>query len=140
MVREEAFIKLARIQIVVILVFIILKLIRPFVLEEVSIDFVRIIVLSFPNLAEGIVGTLILTGILLLFFRRFMKSEKPGNTTIYLLSGFLAAVYVLLQEFKIHNLGGNNIYDPNDVLFSILGLGLGLIIVFRIRPEIKINP
>ncbi|MCB0667664.1 MAG: hypothetical protein KDC80_17665, partial [Saprospiraceae bacterium] len=126
MVREEALIKLARIQIVVILVFIILKLIRPFVLEEVSIDFVRIIVLSFPNLAEGIVGTLILTGILLLFFRRFMKSEKPGNTTIYLLSGFLAAVYVLLQEFKIHNLGGNNIYDPNDVLFSILGLGLGL--------------
>ena len=32
------------------------------------------------------------------------------------------ATYVLSQELKLHNVGGNNVYDPNDVAASILGL------------------
>ena len=29
---------------------------------------------------------------------------------------------MLTQEFKLHNLGGNNVYDPYDVVASIVGL------------------
>jgi hypothetical protein len=34
----------------------------------------------------------------------------------------IAGTYVLAQEFKLHSVGGNNVYDFNDVLASILGL------------------
>ncbi len=48
--------------------------------------------------------------------------EKLNDQTIYLIATLAAAVYVILQEFKIHNLGGANTYDPYDVVASIIGL------------------
>lgn len=36
---------------------------------------------------------------------------------------------MLTQEFELHNLGGNNVYDPNDVAASIIGL-VGMLLVF----------
>jgi len=129
---------LSRIQLFVIGLYLILKLIRPFVLEHVQVELARIVVLSFPNLAEGVVGVLTTTGVLLLLFRRLFKSALPADTLIYLIAVLFAAVYVLTQEYKIHNLGGNNVYDPNDVLFSAIGLAIGFVIIFRIQPEVKI--
>jgi len=129
---------LSRIQLFVIGLYLILKLIRPFVLEHVQVELARIVVLSFPNLAEGVVGVLTTTGVLLLLFRRLFKSALPADTLIYLIAVLFAAVYVLTQEYKIHNLGGNNVYDPNDVLFSTIGLAIGFVIIFRIQPEVKI--
>jgi hypothetical protein len=53
----------------------------------------------------------------------------PQNLILYLLAVTFAGIYVITQELKIHNLGGQNIYDPNDVVFSILGLIIGFSIV-----------
>ena len=41
---------------------------------------------------------------------------------IYLVSLMLAAVYVITQEMNFHSLGGNNIYDFNDIVASVIGL------------------
>jgi len=67
------------------------------------------------------------------------QKTKFNNPTIYITATILASIYVITQEFKIHDLGGRNIYDPNDVVFSIIGLLVGLGIVFKISPEIKRN-
>jgi len=98
---------------------------RPWVLENELPEFLRIVVFSIPNLVEGIVGTLALTGVLLQLRQYFNK--KAGNvndTIVYLIAVSMAGVYVLSQEFKFHNLGGNNVYDPYDVIASIIGLSL----------------
>ncbi len=126
-------IKLARIQIIVIAIFFIMKkFVRPFVLESDFHPLADIIVYSFPNLCEGIIGVLSATYVLLYLNLRSLRwSEKA----IYLIATFLAGVYVITQEFKIHNIGGNNIFDPYDVLFSIIGLLIGLGIILSIKPK-----
>ena len=36
---------------------------------------------------------------------------------------------MLTQELKFHNLGGNNVYDPWDLLFSVAGLAsMGIVL------------
>ncbi len=117
-----------------ILIFFLNKfLLRPWVLENETSEFFQIIVLSIPNLIEAIIGTLLLTGIILQLKYRFNK--KMGymkDEYIYLLAVSLASIYSVSQEFKFHNLGGNNVYDPYDVIASLIGLGItyGLIQVF----------
>ncbi|MEM7574511.1 MAG: hypothetical protein AAF433_16525 [Bacteroidota bacterium] len=64
---------------------------------------------------------------------------KLSNQNIYLLAVLLAAIYVTTQELKIHNLGGANIYDPNDLIFSGIGLLTGAFLVFRLQPK-WVNP
>jgi len=119
---------------VAILVFFLNKfLLRPWVLKNEMLEFFQIIVLSIPNLIEAIVGTLLLTGILLQLKHRF--NEKIGHIKdeyLYLVAVSLAAVYSVSQEFKFHNFGGNNVYDPYDVIASFIGLGMtyGLIKIF----------
>lgn len=126
---------------VVILVFFLNKfLLRPWVLENETSKFFQIIVLSIPNLIEAMIGTLLLTGILLQLKYRFNK--KIGyikDEYIYLFAVGLASIYSISQEFKFHNFGGNNIYDPYDVIASLIGLGLtyGLIQVFGFVEKVK---
>lgn len=130
--------KLARIQIFTIVLFAICKIwLRPFVLNRdfhVAFD---ITVLSLPNFFEGIVGVLSLTYIGLYVNSRFVQKveKRIGEQRIYLLATLIAAIFVLTQEFKIHNLGGNNVYDPYDVLFSIIGLVVGWFIVLKLQPK-----
>ncbi len=129
--------KLARIQIIAGVLFVIGKAwLRPFVLEgdfHISLD---IIVLSLPNFFEGIVGILSLTYVGLYLNHRFVKAErKIKDKHLYLVATILASIFVLTQEFKIHNLGGNNVYDPYDVLFSIIGLFVGFWIVWKMQPK-----
>lgn len=86
------------------------------------------------------IGTLLLTGILLQLKYRFNK--KIGyikDEYIYLFAVGLASIYSISQEFKFHNFGGNNIYDPYDVIASLIGLGLtyGLIQVFEFVEKVK---
>ena len=117
-----------------ILVFFLNKfLLRPWVLKNETSAFFQIIVLSIPNLIEAIVGTLLLTGILLQLKQHFYK--KMGhikNDYFYIVAVGIASVYSVSQEFKFHNLGGNNVYDPYDVIASIIGLVMtyGLITIF----------
>ncbi|WP_421764823.1 hypothetical protein [Ekhidna sp.] len=128
--------KLARIQILVAILFVIGKAwFRPFVLNGDFHIVFDIIVLSLPNFFEGIVGVLSLTYIgLYLNHRLVAPKQKIQPKRIYVIATVLATIFVLTQEFKIHNLGGNNVYDPYDVLFSIIGLTFGLSIVWKIQP------
>ena len=128
--------QLARIEIFVIVLFVVMKMTRPYVLENTESLGLHILFLSFPNLAEGIIGVLTST-ILLLAIRRSLKLEFLSDSAIYLVAVVFSTIYVLLQEFKIHNLGGNNVYDVNDVIFSVMGLSIGFGIVWTLRPTIK---
>lgn len=128
--------QIARIQIGVIILFVIMKkFVRPFVLDNDFVLFMDIIVLSFPNLCEGIIGVLSATVVLLYLNNRTLRWK---TYRVYWIATFLAGIYVITQEFKLHNVGGNNIYDPYDVLFSIIGLGVGFYLVIRIKPYMRI--
>lgn len=125
--------KMARWQLLTIVVFAFAKAIRPGVLKSQAPELVKLFLLSFPNFCEAIVGILTLTMLGLHANRRL----KWPNNSIYIAAVVLAAIYVITQEFKIHNLGGNNIYDPNDVLFSITGLCLGFVLIYSMKPKIN---
>ncbi|WP_299833515.1 hypothetical protein [uncultured Tenacibaculum sp.] len=124
--------KLIRIQIGVLLLFIVFKIVRSKILSSEN-NFIQVIGLSLPNLFEGILGVLILTALGLTLTR----NKNIKHNYIYILAIIFAAIYVITQEFKIHNLGGKNVYDSNDVLFSLIGLFIGTIIVFIIKPKIE---
>ena len=116
-----------------ILLFILNKLyLRPWILENELSGFVLILTYSIPNLLEAIIGTLLLTGILLQMRQSF--NEKMGtikDINISILAVVMATIYVISQELKFHNLGGNNVYDLYDVIASITGL-LGTFVVIQI--------
>ncbi len=127
--------KLARIQIVLIILFVFFKFVRAAVLESNSFEWVKITLLSLPNFFEAVIGTLILTGIGLYLNHRFLgEKRRIKNNLIYIVASFIAGIYVITQELKIHNLGGNNVFDWYDILFSIIGLIVGYLIVIFLKP------
>ena len=131
--------RLARIQIATIVLFVVNKmLVRPFVLERDFSEPFRVFVFSFPNLCEAVVGTLTLTYIgLFINYRRLQPSRRIRDGYLYLMATLIAAVYVILQELKIHNLGGENVYDPFDVLFSVIGLVIAYSILILLKPTVR---
>ena len=86
-----------------------------------------------PNLIEAVMDTAVVTMILLNLKDRFQK--QVSDKLVYFISTSLSGIYVITQELKIHNLGGNNVYDFNDLIASIIGLSftLGTFIVFGFR-------
>jgi hypothetical protein len=104
--------------------FLLLKtLIRPWVRENNAPDFIQNITFSFPNYVEAYLGTFtIATFFLIGKIKDYSFFRNLGNHAIYLLSISLAAIYVITQEMNVHSLGGNNIYDFNDIIASIIGL------------------
>lgn len=128
-------VKLGRIQIIAIVLFIIgKKFLRPFVLEKGNSELLDTIVLSLPNFFEGVIGVLTITMLSLYLRRRLNKKWKYQQ--IYVIAFVTSAIYTISQELKIHNLGGNNVYDPYDVLFTIFGLLLGYFLLLINRPEL----
>lgn len=106
---------------IVFILFILNKFyLRPWVLENELPELFQIFVFSVPNLIEAILGTIILTGILLQL--RQYSNKKIKDSSIYLIAVIISSLYVISQELKFHNLGGNNVYDPYDLIASILGL------------------
>jgi len=71
---------------------------------------------------------LILTGVGV-YLNKYIKTKY---SFIYIIAIILASIYVITQELKIQNLGGNNIYDFNDIIFSIIEIITGAMIVFVI--------
>lgn len=134
----DGVLRLARIQILVIITFIINKaLIRPYVLKHDFPNIFDIFVLSYSNFCEAIVGVLTLTYIGLYINQRMVRLEgRWREASIYIIAVVLAGVYVISQELKIHNLGGNNVYDPYDLLFSVIGLIAGYAILAVIKPVV----
>ena len=130
--------KLARIQIVIILLFVIIKFIRPLILAGNYPQWIKTAFLSLPNFFEAVVGVLILTGIGLYVNLKLINDNKSIKlNSIYILALVLAGIYVISQEYKIHNIGGNNVYDINDVIFSLVGLLVGYCIVSVIKPKVR---
>ncbi|TDF35098.1 hypothetical protein EYS14_22240 [Alteromonadaceae bacterium M269] len=97
-------------------------LLRPYILENDLAAFLQVFTLSVPNFIEAVMGTVVITGLLNLAQQRLGILKSAGEQAIYTLAVGLASIYVITQEFKIHNLGGRNTYDPNDVVASIIGL------------------
>ncbi len=129
--------KLVRIQILFTVLFVFFKFIRPSILNSTSPEFFKKILLSLPNFFESVIGTLILTGIGLVLNDKLNKKNQIGVKTIYILAVLLAGIYVITQELKIHNIGGNNTFDQNDLIYSIIGLIIGYWIVVRNKPRIR---
>ena len=128
--------KLARVQIICIVLFFFGKaMIRPYVLKNDFPNYADIVVLSLPNFFEGVIGMMTVT--MLGLYSSHALKISIRNKWIYFLALILASIYVITQELKIHNIGGNNVYDPNDVVFSIIGLLTGYGIILLIHPTIK---
>jgi hypothetical protein len=110
--------------VIAILLFILNKLyLRPWVLGNQLPEFLNIFVLSVPNLIEAFVGTLLLTGILLQLRQYFTKQlGSIKDNYVYLAAVALAGIYSISQEYKFHNIGGNNVFDSYDVIASVIGL------------------
>lgn len=127
-----------RIILVTVVAFLLNKfVIRPYVLKVDAHEIWSILVLSFPNFCEAICGTLLLMNIALVF-----NKKRPYIKTRYLyhIIPVITATYVILQELKVHNLGGNNVYDPFDLLFSILGIVFTYGFLLIKRPVITLGP
>ncbi len=105
---------------------------RPLILENDFPGWMNILVLSIPNTLETIFG-MGFFGILLSLAREHFPSKLGAvpDIAIYLVSLALAGTFVLTQEFKLHNLGGNNVYDPNDVIASVIGLVVMFVLFVR---------
>ena len=128
--------KLARIQICIIPLFVFFKMIRPTVLEGNAPEWVKITLLSLPNFFEAVTGVLVLTGIGLYLNLRFLtKKRQIGNNLLYIMATIVSGIYVITQELKIHNLGGINVFDKNDIVFSLIGLIIGYLIVVSVKPK-----
>ncbi len=96
---------------------------RPYILAGDFPSVIRHLVLSFPNFAEAVMGMLVVTGILFRakqYRNKIFKKIESGK--VYLVAALFTALYTLSQELRFHNLGGNNIYDPYDLVASILGI------------------
>ncbi|WP_281990203.1 hypothetical protein [Aquimarina aggregata] len=107
-------------------------IVRPYILKGDFIEELNILVLSFPNLCEAIVGSLFLTNVGLIANAKILKTNE---IYIYSIAIIFASIYVILQELKIHNLGGENVYDHYDVLFSIVGLLITFIFLVIDKPK-----
>lgn len=130
--------KLVRLQILLTVLFIFFKAIRPSILNSKAPEWFKITLLSLPNFFEAFIGTLILTGIgLYLNVKLLSKQKQINRKIIYLLAPILGGVYVITQELKIHNLGGDNVYDVNDLIFSVIGLVIGYLFVIFMDPKIR---
>lgn len=100
-------------------------LVRPWITDMEIQGLVALLSYSIPNFIEAVMGTFILTGFLTYYGSSWFRNE----TWLQLLGVTIAAIYVITQELKIHNLGGNNVYDPYDLVASITGLVFSLLII-----------
>lgn len=125
--------KLVRIQLLMIALFAILKFTRPGVLESNAPGWIKLTLLSLPNFFESVIGTLVLTAIGCQLNDRLRTKEKRlKKLALISIATFLTGLYVITQELKIHNLGGNNVYDFNDIIGSLIGLFAGFVTVKNI--------
>lgn len=125
-------VKLGWLQLLVILLFLVFRWIRVAVHPKEPLTLFELFLLSFPNFCESVVGVLLLT-CLGLFINQYLQ----WNTKlVYGLAALCAGIFVLFHEIPPSFAGGANIYDPNDILFSIMGTLLGAFAVFRLRPVV----
>ena len=128
--------KLARFQILLIVMFIFFKSIRPTILNSTSPDFFKTTLLSLPNFFEAVIGTLILTGIGLIINDKLNKKKQIRLTFLYVFAIILSGILVITQELNIIHIRTNTTFDRNDLIFSVIGLIIGYAFVLFIKPRI----
>lgn len=95
---------------------------RPWILENTDHAVIHGAVYSLPNFCEAVMGVIILTN-LAIYARGSIKTLSAiTHPMIYHGATLIALIYVTTQEYGLHSLGGNNIFDPIDLLASVLGL------------------
>ena len=97
---------------------------RPWVLSVEGLEGLKLFSYSFPNFCEAVMGSILLSYMGLNLRGRYEALSHITERLVIYIASLLAAIYVLTQEFRIHNLGGNNIFDMNDVYASLIGLVL----------------
>jgi|TARA_R110001599_G_scaffold69410_2_gene195223 uncharacterized membrane protein YdcZ (DUF606 family) len=104
--------------------FFLLKLwFRPWIREQEGLALLKTISNSLPNFIEAYVGVFCISGLFLLAkIKNYSWAGNLSDRWIYVISTIVGAIFVITQEMRFHNLGGRNIYDPNDVIASIIGL------------------
>ena len=114
-------------------VFFFLKLLlRPWARDHSLPVSLEVVMLSLPNFLEAIIGLINVSAILMI--GKLYLSPRFDNlstTFVLLVALLLAGTFVLTQEFKLHNLGGNNVFDPNDVVASVLGLAATFVALLK---------
>lgn len=142
--RMKDILKLARVEIFIIPIFVLFKYIRPSVLKSTAPEFFKVTLLSLPNFFEAIIGTLTLTGVILMINSRLNNKYEIRPKVIYLVAVLFAGVYVIAQELNIISTRTNATMDVNDIIFSVIGLIIGFSIVLYIKPRIpsksEMNP
>ncbi len=128
--------KLARVQVLFLVVFVALKAARRPLMDLSPPEWVGVFLYSFPNFAEAIIGMMTVT-MLLTAANHYLFSGRIKPAVIYLAATLISAVYVLTQEWGLHSLGGNNVFDIYDVYASVAGLVVALAMLLVIRPEVK---
>lgn len=107
-------------------------LLRPVVLGGEAPLFLDIFVLSYPNFCEAIIGSFVTVNAIVFIYHRFLTARINLSHQFLTFFGlFITGFYVITQEFKVHNLGGHNVYDPYDVFFSLIGLACSYFLLVR---------
>ena len=73
---------LLRIQIIMVVVFVLLKRIRPQAIESSPPEWVSVILFSFPNFAEAVIGVITVAMIFLVLNDKTGKSKLPENLSL----------------------------------------------------------
>ena len=96
---------------------------RPWVLDRFQTGLFVIVVNSFPNFLEGIIGSISLASLGLWCRNRngYWQPDKETPTFFNWVT-FIAAAYVIPQELNWFTITRENTFDPYDVIASILGL------------------
>ena len=98
-------------------------LFRPWILESYEEGVLDIIANSYPNFLEGIIGSITL-GSLGLWFKNGAGTWSPEHETATFFNWvtIVAALYVVTQELNWFTVTRVNVYDPYDVIASVIGL------------------
>lgn len=102
--------------------FVLNKLVVRPALEGTEIRALEVFIYSFPNFCEAVMGVTLVSLLLLTVRERVASLRSARDRPIYLVATVFSAAYVISQEFGVHNLGGNNVFHPNDVVASVIGL------------------
>ena len=123
---------LIRIVMIVVILFILNKIyIRPIIIAGEYPSIMKIFVLSIPNFYEAVCGSFMLTVLgITLNMKVIPQAKRISENSILSIAITFSSIYVITQELKIHNIGGRNVYDPYDLIFSIAGISVSAFFLF----------
>jgi hypothetical protein len=105
---------------------------RPLLSDAEIPSWLEVVLYSSPNLIEAVMGTTTVAVLLLLARQRLGgRWAEVSDLVVYSVAAVLAGTWVLTQEFKLHDLGGRNVYDPLDAVASAVGVALMWLIFVR---------